>query len=395
MLVIPFTQIFHIIYPINIFDKSAWIALPVLALFSLYIGKSINKKLSLKKTTLSVLSVIFLSFIIYFIRKIIYEDNSIINIRYITTSLVYIMLVICFTQNSFAMRALGYAVLLQSFLVAVIRMANFYIFPNYAIGNAELESSEQFINSNAEIGRELLFVSSISANHIVCGMFVGLILFKAKIVRWSPVKIVFFQLFMMLATFNTQSRYPIAVAIAIFCLTLLQLKITSLKNIIFLLLTSIILFVIVANFQTGFDEFINKILTVSVHEKRGDKLIATYILITNSALDFLIGSSSSLVLATEVNGTLISDNSYGLIATSFGVPFACIYFVMLFKIFYKNKSDSISIYCLLYIFIGFALTNCILWEAWVFTSFVSYGIASYYGRNSLISSTYNLGHRKA
>jgi hypothetical protein len=113
---------------------------------------------------------------------------------------------------------------------------------------------------------------------------------------------------------------------------------------------------------------------------RGSKLYATIILITNSLLDLLIGSSNELVNSTEVDGLLISDNSYGLVATSFGVPFMLIFFGYLLLRLIKINSDRICFLFIFYITIGFALTNCILWEPWTFTVFLSLAVVSHFGQ---------------
>ncbi|WP_341880159.1 hypothetical protein [Synechococcus sp. UW140] len=76
---------------------------------------------------------------------------------------------------------MAYAVIFQAFLVAAVRIINFYFFPSVSI--AIDISSGAFLTLDGFLTRDLLLGSSISANEIVVGMFVLLSCFKNKLIR--------------------------------------------------------------------------------------------------------------------------------------------------------------------------------------------------------------------
>jgi hypothetical protein len=392
ILLIPFANLFHILSPVNVFGKSIWVVLPagVVGLFYLYL---ITIKRSISSTSdILFIAIIVLFGLIFFAREIAYNEfRSILDFRYIATSLIGILLAWHLMNYAFIIRVLAYAVVIQGILVAATRSINFYFFPNvmvsYRVGT-DL-GREIFLNYEGEVTRDLLLGSSISANHIVCGMFVLLILIKHNICKIGPLAFLSLQFLMMLSTFNTLSRFPILVAIGFFVLSLLQMKLVSIQKIFQIGLFGFALFILISwmgiesfNFFERFNEDISG---------RYYKLQAAFLLISNSGLDFLIGSSSVLANSIRVKGMLISDNSYTLIATTFGIPFAVVFFMFLFNIFHKIKSDKFSIIFLLYIAIGLGVTNCILWESWIFTAFFSFSIVSYYGRLSSGVRVFNTG----
>jgi hypothetical protein len=236
-----------------------------------------------------------------------------------------------------------------------------------------------FLNYEGERTRELLLGSSISANNMLCGMFVLLSLFKHKIIRLNLMSFVALQFFLMLSTFNTQSRFPMFVAAIIFLYSILGLNKIKLKNILLLASACLGLFAVAAIIDITIYDYFSRFSQDS--GGRVDKLEATFILITNSLSDFFIGSSNEMVESTVVNGAVISDNSYSLIAASFGVPFTLVFFAYILFTLKNLISDEISLLMFFYMVVGFALTNCILWEPWVFTVFLSFAVVAYYGGN--------------
>jgi len=379
----PFLNIFHAMHPARIFEKSAWIAIPVVIIGILYLSLFLTKRSRLSTVDLWIIIIILLSWVIFSMRGLIYsESKNFLDIRFIATSLIFMAFSRHLTNSSFSMRVVACAVIIQSLLTALLRSINFYFFPH--IMTSYESDGTAFINTEGEMTRDLLIGSSSSANQILCGMFVLLSLFKYKIFRLNQTFFIMLQFFLMFSTFNSYSRFPMVVSIFVFLISLLNLNVLKTKKIIALTLTWLGLFILVVLAVTSSNNYFSRFSENS--GGRGEKLEATLTLVSNSFLDFFIGSSDKLVNLTDVDGMLVSDNSYGLIANSFGVPFMLIFFGYFLFSLKKITSDKISLFFIYYIAIGLAFTNCILWEPWVFTVLMSFTVVAYYGRISICDS---------
>jgi hypothetical protein len=385
ILIFPFSNLFHVLYPANILGKSAWIVLPVIIIVSLYFYMLASKKSKLSISDISLVIIVILCWLIFSVRQVAYNEYSaFLDLRFIVTSALFIVFVRHLLNNVFTMQVVAYGVAMQGILVALVRIVNYYLFPSVMISYTV---DEVFFTTDGELTRDLLIQSSISANHVVCGMFILLILIKYNISKLKPVFFIGLQFLMMFSTFNTYSRYPMLVAIFFFLLSFAQVKAFSVRDAWGLIIAGAIFFALTYLFEIELFEFFGRFS--ESNDDRLDKLQVTFALLTNSTTDFLIGSSSFLANSTTVNGSVISDNSYGLVATTFGGPFALLFFAFLFNIFYKIGSSRFSLIFFLYIAFGLGITNSILWEPWVFTAFVGFGIASFYGRlsgNSTVKS---------
>lgn len=379
-LVFPFVNLFHVFYSVSILGKSAWITVPVIALGIAYLYLTATNRSKMTNSDLKFFIIMTIGLFIYAIRELIYsEGRNLLNYRYIATSLMFILLYIHIKNNDILVKSMMYAISLQGAFVALARSINYYFFPNLMISydGENGFGGEAFINSSGELTRDLLMGASISANHIVCGMFM-LITLKRHFMKRLPFSIFMAcQFFMMLSTFNTGSRYPMTVAVGLFTLSMFQIRIFSGKEFKFVFIGLMMVtfaVILVSEYSNFFERFGED------SGGRYEKLQLTFLFISTSATDFLIGSSSSFINSTTLNNIVLSDNSYGLIATSLGVPFSIIFFWFLFSTLWKIKADWLSLIFLLYILIGLGITNCISWEPWVFTALFAYGITSYYGR---------------
>ncbi len=387
IILFPFLNLFHLLHPATIFGKSAWIVAPVVIIGVLYLSLFLTKRSRLSIVDLWIIIIIILSWLIFSTRGLVYsESRNFLDMRFIATALIFMAFSQHLMNSSFSMRVVAHAVFVQSILAALARSINFYFFP-YVMTSYESDGTA-FLNTEGELTRDLLIGSSSSANQILCGMFVLLSLFKHGIIRLNRATFIILQFFFMVSIFNTSSRFPMVVSVFLFLMSLLNSNLLKLKNIIVLIATCLGLFAIVALTEISSYDYFSRFGEES--GGRGAKLEATFILVSNSFFDFFIGSSDILVNSTEVDGVLISDNSYGLVATSFGIPFMLIFFGYLFFSFKKILSDNISLFLICYITFGLAITNCILWEPWIFTVFMSFSVVAYYGR-ILIYDTKNRG----
>lgn len=378
-LIFPFVNLLHYLYPFTLFGKSAWIVVPVISLGLCYMHIVAIKKVSLSTSDMISITLVVLSWLIFATRAIVYsEQHSYLNMRYIATSLLFLLFMRYLLKDPFVLRVVAYAVVIQGLLVAVARSINYYFFPSLMVSIGV--DGVPFINTAGELTRDLLLGSSISANHIVCGMFVLLALQKYKVIKLGSILFIMIQLFMMFSVFNTQSRFPIAISIMLFSFALLYVAIFKIRDLLMFVIVVIIVF-----FGENFSNFLSiDFFSRFTNEGSGgrlDKILLTLELIQGSILNFFIGSSFDAAgNATSVNGFSISDNSYGLVALSFGVPFALVYFAFLFNIILRNKSGGLSLSFLVYIIAVLGLTNSILWEPWIFTAFAGFFIISYMDR---------------
>lgn len=386
----PFVNLFHILYPVNIFGKSAWIVLPVIALALLYLTLLGCKKSRLSTDDLIFAIITITCWLIYLIRELVYaEGRSFLDYRYIPTSLIFILLIRHLMKDPSIMRILAYAIFIQGFLVAATRSINYYFSPHLMVSNDAVDGAktEVYINTSGELTRDLLLGSSISANHIVCGMFIFITLKRLNILNIPFALFIAVQGMMMVSIFNTGSRFPITVAIVLFGLSVFYASAIGIKTVFNLVMAGMMVFAIFYAFDNETFQFLERYGEGS--GGRYEKMQLIFLFITNSATDFLIGSSSYLVNSTTINNITLSDNSYGLILTSFGVPFGLAFVAFLFNILTRTRSDGFSILFLIYIILGLGVTNSILWEPWVFTAFFGFGVSSYYGATSVHKHAFN------
>lgn len=378
--IFPFANLFDLLYPAKIFGKSAWIVLPVMIIGLFYIYLLV-KNSRLSTADIMFVIIVALCWLIFLVREVIYnEQRSFLDFRFVATTLLFIIVAIYVMKDTVAIRIMAYAVVIQGLLVAATRSINFYFFPSYMVSYEDNVSGEAFINTQGDVTRDLLLGSSSSANHIVCGMFIVLVLQKYNLLKLGLATFILIQFFMMLSTLNTLSRFPIFVAIVFFALSMFQKKLFSIKNIMYFALAGVLMFIFTSWLGIGELELSERFSDDA--GGRFEKFVLMFTLVQNSVTDFLIGSSSALVLSTAINSYTISDNSYVLVATTFGVPFALVYFMFLFNIFLKIKLDKLSLLFIFYIAAELGVTNSILWEPWTFTAFFVFSITSYYGRLS-------------
>ncbi len=377
ILTFPFVNLLHILFPITFFGKSAWIITPVGIISTLYLYFLVIKRFRLSSYDLMFLSVTILSYLVFAARAIAYDDyRSFLDMRYVATCLLFIVFTRHLIRFKSSIRLIAYAILAQGLAVSIVRIVNFYYFPYIMISYGGGPDSDAFINTGGSLTRDLLLGSSISANLIVCGMFINLILKNNNTIKLNSFEFLSMQLLMLLSVFTTMSRFPMVVAITFFLVSFFQLRLMRIGTVFGVLGAIFVTILVIATSEREYLSFFDRFGETS---GRYDKLKATFLLISNSMTDFAIGSSSELVNSTTVNGLTVSDNSYGLIATTFGVPFALVFFTFLFSMYIRIKSDWYSILFLVYISLALGVTNSILWEPWVFTAFLTFGIAAYYG----------------
>jgi hypothetical protein len=289
--------------------------------------------------------------------------------RFIFMPYLIFILLTALVNNVATLKMLVRAVVLSGFVIAVFRIANFYFFFNYQIASG-------VIMNNGEQTRNLLQGASILANWLVVCMFILTLAWKKRVIV-LPVPL-FFSLgaIMFLAILTTGSRYPQFIGFLIFLYGVKQL--TSLHRV---LLLSLIVCVcsIIYFFGLHYPHIIVRYFDSS--GDRGEKLILSLSILFTSLKSFLIGTSGAIIsIQRTTSGLPVSDNSYMLLAMNYGMPLALAWFFFMGSLCKKFIKSAWLLFYTFYILVGLALTNCILWDGWVFMVILGFiSMAQMYG----------------
>jgi hypothetical protein len=371
----PFINLTHALYPVTILGKSFWLVLVVSTIFLFYL-----KLLFIGKTRVSRVEVLglvlgIMASIIFVIRWMIYRESvNFLDIRYIFTSLVFIGFVNRTRGLNDFIDSISFSIIWQGILTAIARVVNFYFFPNLKLTMTETE--EIVVEYGGELSRDLLMGSSISGNHIICGMVTLLVVFDKRLRRLTSAQFIAIQFFLMLGVFNTFSRFPIFVSVLLFFISIAKARLMSWRG----ALQTASVFVGILVLNRSFE-----ILSMDFFKRFGDdsgsrvtKVQIAVELISNSISDFMFGSADQMVSGYEIDGVTISDNSYSLVATKLGVPFAFCFFLLILKMMYSARSVFFSKIMFIYLVVALGLTNCILWEPWILTAFLVVAVIRFY-----------------
>jgi len=372
LLLFPFSNLFHVLYPVVILGKSAWVTLPVLSIFCVYLWGIFNKTIAIDGRSMVAVLLIMASIIIFLFRESNYSDGvSYLDDRFIATSLLFMLSAYEISKNEFALRILTTAIVIQGVIVALVIIININFFPSVRIDTDV--NGFAFLTQEGVRARDMLLGSSIAANQIVCSMFMLMVLIKYRYFNVNVTLFLLLQLLMLYGALLTVSRYPIMVAMLITILSFLTIG--SFRKIIFYIVFFILVGKVALSLDEGiqlaFSNFIDRLSAGS--EGRWDKLLLPIYLLSESMTSFIIGSGHGQVEnAFSADGATISDNSYMLVALEFGVPFAIFYFFYVIKQLRKLVIDWISSLFFFYFIIALGVTNCILWESWMFVAIFDY-----------------------
>jgi hypothetical protein len=362
ILLVPFSNLLHTISPKFIFEKSAWVVSPVILLLFIFTFQVFKANKILTKYFIFLI-LIAASYIIFLFRDYYYtESRSYFDFRYIATSILYLFLSQKTIYNQTRIKILCIAIILQGFLVSTLLHVNFN-FLSYVV---MIDNSGDSIISEGDKTRSMLLGASIASGLIICSMFLLFVVKKYKIFKIKSLPFFLMQLYLFISVLYPESRWPIFLSFLILISSILIIK-NGFKIIIticFILITYLILF-------NHIEKFIYVFNNTRFGEDSGgrlEKFILPFRLYSASFTNFMLGPSSRIVDSAQLNGEIISDNSYHLVGLQFGIPFALLYFSFILHLLYKNNYSYISKLFTLYFLITFGLTNSILWEPWVMTS---------------------------
>lgn len=365
----PFVNILYLFLPMNFLGKNLWIVIPIFVITVLFAMSLVNARqfMVFNKFDIGLLMIAVPGVLIHLMRELLYsESRSILDLRYIISSILFLLVFKRFVQGEKNQAWVLGAVLLTCLTQAVLGILHAHFFSHI---NINVETLEFFLE--AERTREGgTLGASIYANFIVCGMF----LLATKNSRLSFGGYGVFEniaiLIMLYAVTLSGSRYPILWA---FLLTVVFMfrSLSNWKQ------TAVLLGVVfmMTSFVLLKEEGVELYGIFRFSEDAGgrlDKLVLPLMLLFDRFLYFLIGVPSELIAGTfSEDGFGISDNSYMLMALQFGALFAVVWFFFFINLLRRNVANGFSSLFMIYILIGFGLTNSILWEPWSYVAMLA------------------------
>lgn len=374
----PFIIIFQAIYPLIIFDKNGWLVISAGIVGVSYLYLLRISRFALNSTDIFFFLLICFNIWIISVRTIFYDDDfSLLSLRFAVTSMLFAVFSSRFIISTSIAKVIALSISLQGVLVATVRLVNHFIFPSIAISLDE-DQLNPYLNLNTGLpsSRDLLLGSSISANLILCGMFALLGLRKYRLLNISSITFIFLQLGMLFGCLTSLSRFPMTLSILVVLLSMSEVDLFKFKSIfktVVIIFLFSIAFILILN---GPVNFFHRFYDDS--GGRGAKFLIFISLIFNSFSDFFIGSSSSTIYQTIIDDYLLSDNSYALIATTFGAPFFLAYSLFLYITLFKGRVRSLYFLMIVYLIIALGFANSILWEAWVLNCFLCLRCLGYF-----------------
>lgn len=366
LIVFPFVNLFYAFYPAIAFGKNAWLVMIVFSIVGVYLYTIVFQKHTVRSTNndIFIIGLSLIVVVIFVIRDIAYSENrSIADFRYTILPFVFFMTIFRIATTEKALRFLALALIISSLLQSIFVIVHTHFFPNVqTIFNPDTQDVRLIYD--AVRTRRGLIGASINANQILCGMFITYVFLRRDNAFWRNMFFFGIILLMLYAIGISGSRYPMAFAFILTFLAVLHLF-RSIES-VFMLVIIAFCFLVVFLSSSGLELF----MLLRFHEdywSRLDKFILSFALLSESFQNFFIGASSAVIASTySKTGFLVSDNSYWLIALQFGVPFALVFFFSLIRKLWVRRSSQIYKLFFVYLLLGLGITNCLLWESWVY-----------------------------
>ena len=357
---LPFVNVLHFALPLgNTFGKSTWLVVPVFVLITAYFERILTRNFSLNSLDLTLVFMVVFVGIIFTVRYIVYDEvQSFLNYRFLATSLVYLAIASQIVKNKLMLRVIALTIVATGLAVAVVQAINFNFFPNVMLFTDNAGVIRLIFVG--EQTRSMLLGASISGNQIVCSMFVLVALVKSNFIRMNLWVSWILLLFMVYAVSLGESRYPIAIAISLLVFNFFYHKLQHTKIVLVAVSVLLLTSYVFSNFENWHISRINE-----DSGGRIEKTILGFKILSDSVTNFSIGTSNFQAGNAAEQGYVLSDNSYFEVATSFGVPFAVIFFTLWFNFISRYIVNILSLFFLGYLVVGLSLTNCILWESWL------------------------------
>lgn len=352
----------HFFAPLEIFGKNVYTVAPVIlmAVVLMMLWRGIKNDVTQSEAT-ALIIVMLLWLVTWFARRALFgEIGDVLNQRFVVDLFLYSIVM------RYAMKEIKTRDLLATLMIvvtisqAIAGILHSHFFPFIQL----MPDADDVLHLafDAEGTREAgtIVSSSTFAAVLVCGQFVMLTEKRLSfLVRL---------MLMALTTYAVSlsgSRFPMVVS-ALLCLAA-TMNWKSSRHAPFILVAIALAGIAVA--LSGWSPFEAKsILRFGQDDGgRSDKFQLAIDLMTTHWSYLLMGAPNKMVeVATTRDGLPISDNSYMLLALSFGVPMLVTWLVCAVKFLFRWPVTIIYLAMLAYFATTLAVTNSLLWEAWLF-----------------------------
>lgn len=358
----PFIDIFAVLFPVRLFGKSIVLELALLLILVSYIrSRYISGRVLFQEADIMVLLFLLASLGVFISRRIVYEAHeSYFNYRYFFILFLGLALAEYLSKNRKSLKIISLGIILQGLFTAVLIVINIYFFPHLRI------SSKHGLISNGIETRDMLLNASMASDLIVCAGFVLLAARQSGLIKLPNLLFWLLLVLMAYATIITGSRYPQLVMGVVLLLAFRYQKGVSRYNMLFiLLLLSVLFYYFEAHLKWDF----------RFDQSSGGRLAKlglTIHILGQSAWYFLMGAPNKIVaMAHTRSGVTISDNSFILVVLNFGFIFSLLFFIYLIKRLKYYVKGFISGGYFIYLILGFGITNCFLWDPWLFIAMMT------------------------
>jgi hypothetical protein len=251
---------------------------------------------------------------------------------------------------------------------AAVAIVHSYLFPSIQLIEDPLKGLVLISNGDSSREAGTMISASMFASCLVCGQFALLV------ERRIPYTIrMLLMAIMLYAVTLSGSRYPMAFS------ALLFLAIFWSKNRLAPLAFSAVAMIAIIVVASGWTPFeIHSDLRIAADSGgRGDKLALVLGVLGSNWLYSIIGAPGGFVRAVHTaSGITISDDSYASIAMDFGVP-ALLYWLWCVWTWLARRRMALLSWVLLAFLAGdLAVTNCILWDPFVFYFLATWWLTS-------------------
>ncbi len=371
--IFPFVNILYIFYPINFLGKNIWLVVPILVILTLYLSTVFGARegITVQKSDIVFLGIMIFGGLIFYLRELVYtEQRSFLDFRYISAPTIFLLVSKRFVKGEKNINFLSGVLIATCFIQAVLGILHAYLFPELNISFDPNNSKDMEFIFDAERTREGgTLGASIYANVIVCGMFLFASKSSTQASFRSSILTILSAVVMLYAVTLSGSRYPILIA-SLLTLIFFSNSLFNWRHWAAIGVLALLSFGLFASMESI--EFLSILRFNEDSGGRIDKLLLPFELITANMLHLLVGASNELTANTfSMSGVGISDNSYWLFSLQFGPIFAVLWFGFFINLLKENIVNNRSFLFIVYFLIGLGITNCILWEQWIFLAILT------------------------
>ena len=382
LLVYPFANVLHFALPLpNLFGKSAWAILPIVALALIFLFHI--QPWSLKdwrQFCLVLMAALALALVAWARMPLYGEPLELAHLRFAATGVVFLGGADGLVSRGY-LKPMASILIMAGMLVAIVVYVNLNFFPNVRLMTPE-EGGGVGLTFNVTINdkywrtRNMLLNASIAGNLMVCSMFVLVALFckiQSLQVWFGWIGFWLVLEFMAYSISLQGSRYPMGMALVLILYAMVKMggrRSWGSMGVAFLILVGLNLGVdyLLKDSVDGVNAAAARpILRFSEGGGgRMEKAALGLNMLTATPHSLIFGVSAHEAGTTQsANGVVFSDNSYIEVMLAVGVPAGLFFFFAWAKLLSRYARGRLQGLYFAYFVGNLLLTNSILWDPWL------------------------------